>query len=98
MSMNKTELVNAVAEKAELKKVEAEAAVKATIDAISEELTNGGSITLIGFGTFSVLERAARNGKNPRTGEEIKIPAKKVPKFKPGKALSESVNAKKGKK
>jgi DNA-binding protein HU-beta len=95
MSMNKTELVNAVAEKAGLKKVEAEAAVKSTIEAISEELAGGGSVTLIGFGTFSVMERAARNGKNPRTGEEIKIPAKSVPKFKPGKALSESVNTKK---
>lgn len=102
MSMNKTELVNAVAEKTQMKKVDAEAAVKATIEAISEELANNGSVTLIGFGTFSVMERAARTGKNPRTGEAIKIPAKSVPKFKPGKALSESVNvpkkAAKGKK
>ena len=93
MSMNKTELVNAVAEKASLKKVEAEAAVKATMDAISEELSSGGTVTLIGFGTFTVLERAARNGKNPRTGEPLKIPAKNVPKFKPGKALTEGVNS-----
>lgn len=91
--MNKTELVNAVAEKTSMKKIDAEAAVKATIEAISEELINGGSVTLIGFGTFSVVNKQARNGKNPRTGEVIEIAAKKVPKFKPGKALADSVNA-----
>lgn len=92
MSMNKTELVNAVAEKTSMKKVDAEAAVKATIEAISEELVNGGNVTLIGFGTFSVVDKKARNGKNPRTGEAIEIAAKKVPKFKPGKALADNVN------
>jgi DNA-binding protein HU-beta len=99
--MNKTDLINAVAESASLTKVAAEKAIKATFDAISGELKNGGSVTLIGFGTFSVIERKARNGKNPQTGQTIKIPAKKVAKFKPGKALAEAVNpapAKKAKK
>ncbi len=90
--MNKTDLINAVAEGAGLTKVAAEKAIKATLDAISNELKNGGTITLIGFGTFSVIERKARNGKNPQTGETIKIPAKKVAKFKPGKALQDAVN------
>jgi DNA-binding protein HU-beta len=92
MSLNKTELINEVAEKADMTKVDAEKAVKATMDAITEELASGGNVTLIGFGTFSVYERSARTGKNPRTGESLKIPAKKVPKFKAGKALSEAVD------
>lgn len=95
MGLNKTELINAVAAEAEMTKVQAEKAIKSTLNAISGELSNGGSVTLIGFGTFSVLERAARNGKNPQTGATIKIPAKKVAKFKPGKALSEAVAKKK---
>ncbi len=90
--MNKTDLINAVAGETGMSKVDTEKAIKATIDAISGELTNGGSITLVGFGTFSVMERKARTGKNPRTGETIKIPAKKVPKFKAGKALAESIS------
>jgi len=90
--MNKTDLINAVAEGAEVTKVAAEKAIKATFDAVSKELGAGGSVTLIGFGTFSVMERKARTGKNPQTGATIQIAAKKVAKFKPGKALSELVN------
>ncbi|MBX3044663.1 MAG: HU family DNA-binding protein [Candidatus Kapabacteria bacterium] len=90
--MNKQDLINAVAEGSGLKKVEAEKAIKATIDAISGELAGGGNVTLVGFGSFSVFERQARTGKNPQTGASIQIAAKKVAKFKPGKALAESVN------
>ncbi len=90
--MNKTDLINAVAASAEMSKVDAEKAIKATIDSISKSLIAGEGITLVGFGTFSVVERKARTGKNPRTGETIKIPAKKVAKFKPGKLLAESVD------
>jgi len=90
--MNKAQLVEAVAEKCDLSKAKAEQAIKGTIEAISEELNNGGSVQLIGFGTFSVSERAARTGINPKTKESIKIPAKKVAKFKPGKQLSDTIN------
>ena len=85
--MNKTELVAAMAEKAELSKKDSEKALKAFIDVVSEELQKGEKIQLVGFGTFEVSERAARTGKNPQTGAEIKIPASKAPKFKAGKAL-----------
>ncbi len=95
MGLNKTQLINAVAADASLTKVDAEKAVKATFENVADELAGGGNVTLIGFGTFSVYQRAARKGKNPRTGESIKIPAKKVPKFKPGKALTEQVAKKK---
>eukprot|EP01107_Rhizomastix_libera_P005260 TRINITY_DN18545_c0_g1_i1.p1 TRINITY_DN18545_c0_g1~~TRINITY_DN18545_c0_g1_i1.p1 ORF type:complete len:106 (-),score=4.15 TRINITY_DN18545_c0_g1_i1:27-344(-) len=95
MAMNKTDLINAVAGETGMSKVDTEKAIKATIDSISKELAVGGSITLVGFGTFTIMERKARMGKNPRTGESIKIPAKKVAKFKPGKALSEMVSVKK---
>ncbi len=91
MSLNKTQLINTIAGETGLTKVQAEKAVKATFTAISDELKGGGSVTLIGFGTFSVFERAARKGKNPRTGKTIDIAAKNVAKFKPGKALAESV-------
>ncbi len=91
MSMNKTDLINAVAEKAQMTKVDAEKAIKATFDAITNELSQGGKITLIGFGTFEVQERKERTGKNPQTGATMTIPAKKVPKFKPGKALKDVV-------
>lgn len=102
MAMNKAQLISAVAEASGLTKVQAEKAINGTIDAISNELKGGGSLTLVNFGTFSVTNRSARTGKNPQTGAEIQIPAKKVAKFKPGKSLSESVNvvaapAKKGK-
>lgn len=92
MSMNKSQLISAVATNGGMTKVDAEKAIKATFDAISGELGGGGSVTLIGFGTFSVYERKERMGKNPRSGASIKIPAKKVAKFKPGKALTELVD------
>ena len=91
--MNKTELIAAVAEKAELSKKDAEKAVKAFTDVVSEELVNGGKIQLVGFGTFEVSERAAREGRNPQTGKTMKIAACKAPKFKAGKALKDAVNA-----
>ena len=90
--MNKTELIAAVAEKAELSKKDAEKAIKAFTEVISDELVKGEKIQLVGFGTFEVAERAARTGKNPQTGKEIKIPASKAPKFKAGKALKDTVN------
>lgn len=90
--MNKSDLISAVAHATGLSKANSEEAVKATLEAISNELANDGTVTLIGFGTFSVMQRSARQGKNPQTGETINIEAKKVPKFKPGKALSDSVN------
>ena len=80
--MNKTELVAAIAEKAGLSKKDAEGAVKAFTDTVAEQLKAGEKIQLVGFGTFEVAERAARTGKNPQTGEAIKIPASKAPKFK----------------
>lgn len=91
--MNKTELIAAVAEKAEITKKDAEKAVKAFTDVVSEELVNGGKIQLVGFGTFEVSERPAREGRNPRTGETMTIAATKTPKFKVGKALKDMVNA-----
>ena len=91
--MNKTELIAAVAEKAEISKKDAEKAVKAFTDVVSEELVNGGKIQLVGFGTFEVSERPAREGRNPRTGETMTIAATKSPKFKVGKALKDMVNA-----
>ncbi len=91
--MNKMDLVAAVAEKAELSKKDAEAAVKAVFDAVTEALEQGDKVQLIGFGTFEVSERAAREGRNPRTGETMKIEASKMPRFKAGKALKDKVNA-----
>ena len=91
--MNKTELVAAIAEKAGLSKKDAEGAVKAFTDTVAEQLKAGEKIQLVGFGTFEVAERAARTGKNPQTGEAIKIPASKAPKLKAGKALKDAVNA-----
>ncbi|MDX9790822.1 MAG: HU family DNA-binding protein [Candidatus Kapaibacterium sp.] len=90
--MNKADLVHKVAEGADIKKADAERAIKATFEAVSNELAEGGNVTLIGFGTFSVVHKQARTGKNPQTGEVIQIAAKKVAKFKPGKALAELVN------
>ncbi len=89
--MNKTELVAAVATKAELSKKDAEAAVKAVVDSITEALVDGDKVALVGFGTFDVKTRAARTGKNPRTGEVIEIPEAKVPSFKAGSALKDAV-------
>ena len=91
-TMNKTELVNAVAESTELSKKDATKAVDAVFDAIQEALQNGDKVQLIGFGNFEVRERSARKGRNPQTGEEIEIAASRVPAFKPGKALKEAVN------
>lgn len=90
--MNKTELIAAVAEKAELSKKDAEKAIKALTDAVAEELVKGGKVQLVGFGTFEVSERPAREGRNPRTGETMTIAATKTPKFKAGKALKDEVN------
>ncbi len=91
--MNKAEFVAAVADKAGLSKKDAEKAVKAFTEAVSEELAKGGKIQLVGFGTFEIVERAAREGRNPRKPEEkMTIPASKSPKFKPGKALKDAVN------
>lgn len=86
--MNKTELVAAMAEQTNLSKKDAEAALKAFIDVVSEELKKGEKVQLVGFGTFEVSERAAREGRNPQTGETMEIKASKTPKFKAGKALS----------
>ncbi len=90
--MNKTELVAAIAEKTELSKKDSEKALKAFIDVVTEELQKGEKIQLVGFGTFEVIERAAREGRNPLTGEKMKIKASKAPKFKAGKALKDAVN------
>ena len=90
--MNKTELVAAVAAKAEISKKDAEAAVAATFDAITAALADGDKVALVGFGTFAVKERAARQGVNPRTGEKVTIAAAKAPAFKAGKALKDAVN------
>lgn len=92
-TMNKTELVAAIAEKTELTKKDSEKALKAFIDVVSEQLKKGEKIQLVGFGTFEVTKRAARTGKNPQTGKTIKIAACKAPKFKAGKALKDMLNA-----
>lgn len=90
--MNKNELVAEVAESADLSKADAAKAVEAVFDSITGTLKKGGDVRLVGFGTFSVASRAASEGRNPRTGEKIKIPASKLPKFKPGKGLKDAVN------
>lgn len=90
--MNKTELIAAVAEKAEISKKDAEKALKAFVDVITEELKKGEKIQLVGFGTFEVSERAEREGRNPQTKQTITIPASKAPKFKAGKALKDAIN------
>ena len=90
--MNKTELVAAMAEQTNLSKKDAEAALKAFIDVVSEELKKGEKVQLVGFCTFEVSERAAREGRNPQTGETMEIKASKTPKFKAGKALKDMMN------
>ncbi len=92
MNMNRMDLVSAVAKSADLSKKDAEAAVKGVFDAISSALEKGDKVQLIGFGTFDVSERAAREGRNPRTGETMKIAASKTPRFKAGKALKDKLN------
>ncbi|CAM2767223.1 MULTISPECIES: HU family DNA-binding protein [Salinicoccus] len=89
--MNKTDLINAVSDQADLTKKEAGAAVDAVFDTIQESLKNGEKVQLIGFGNFEVRERSARKGRNPQSGEEIEIAASKVPAFKAGKALKDAV-------
>ena len=89
--MNKTNLIDIVAEKADLKKKDAEAAVNAVFAAIEKDLKEGGKIQIAGFGTFEVRERAAKTARNPRTGETIDVPACKVPAFKAGKGLKDKV-------
>lgn len=91
--MNKKELTDAVAKGADCSKAHAESAVNTILKAITDTLTAGDKVTLIGFGTFSTSKRAARKGRNPQTGKEIDIPEKTVVKFKAGKALNESVNS-----
>ena len=91
--MNRTELVAAMAEKTQLSKKDADLALKAFIDVVSEEMQRGEKVQLVGFGTFEVSERAAREGRNPQTGETMTIAASKSPKFKAGKALKDLVNA-----
>ena len=90
--MNKTELVAAMAEQAGLSKKDAEAALKAFTDVVANELKANGKVQLVGFGTFEVSERAAREGRNPQTGETMTIAASKAPKFKAGKALKDLIN------
>lgn len=89
--MNKTELIAAVAEKTDLSKKDADAAVSAVLGAITDALKAGDKIQLVGFGTFEVRNRAAKQGRNPRTGETMIVPASKVPAFKAGKALKDAV-------
>ena len=91
--MNKTELVAAIADEAGLSKKDAEEALKAFTDVVTEELKKGEKVQLVGFGTFEVSERAAREGRNPQTGAAMKIAASKAPKFKAGKALKDLINA-----
>ena len=90
--MNKAELVAAIAEKTELSKKDSEKALKAFIDVVTEELTKGEKVQLVGFGTFEVSARPARTGRNPQTKETITIAASKAPKFKAGKALKDVIN------
>ncbi len=90
--MNKKELIDAIAEKSELTKSQAEKALSSFIDTVSVTLSKGDSVELVGFGKFEVKNRAARDGRNPQTGETIKIKASKVPAFKAGKGLKDTVN------
>jgi DNA-binding protein HU-beta len=89
--MNKTDLINSVAEATQLSKKDATKTVDVVFESILDSLKSGDKVQLIGFGNFEVRERSARKGRNPQTGEEIEIPASKVPAFKPGKALKEAV-------
>ncbi len=92
INMNKSELINAIAASADLSKAAAGRALDAATDAITTALKKGDTVTLIGFGTFKVSKRAARTGRNPRTGAELKIAARKAPAFSAGKALKDAVN------
>ena len=90
--VNKTELIEHIAKNADISKAAATRALESTIGAVRTTLKKGGSVSLVGFGTFAVGKRAARTGRNPRTGEAIKIKAAKIPKFRPGKALKDALN------
>ncbi|MEK7802158.1 MAG: HU family DNA-binding protein [Pseudomonadota bacterium] len=90
--MNKSELVEAVSKKADITKVAAQIAIESVIEVVTKTLKKGDEVRLVGFGTFTVAKRAASTGRNPRTGEAIKIPASKQPKFKAGKELKDAVN------
>ena len=90
--MNKTELVEHIAKHSDISKAAATRALESIVDAVKKTLTKGGTVSLVGFGSFSVGKRAARTGRNPRTGAAIKIKAAKVPKFRPGKALKDHLN------
>ncbi|UXH76461.1 HU family DNA-binding protein [Roseateles amylovorans] len=90
--MNKSELIEHIAKQADISKAAAGRALEAVIGGVKTTLKKNGSVSLVGFGTFSVSERAARSGRNPQTGDAIKIKAAKVPKFRPGKALKDAVN------
>ncbi|MDD6362108.1 MAG: HU family DNA-binding protein [Lachnospiraceae bacterium] len=92
-TMNKTELIAAVAEETELSKKDAERVLKAFTDTIASELKKGDKVQIVGFGTFEVSERQARTGRNPHTGETMEIEASKAPRFKAGKALKDAINA-----
>ncbi len=91
--MNKTELITKIAEKADISKKDAESAVNAFTNVVSDALVDGDKVQIVGFGTFEVTERAARTGRNPKTGETIEIPTSKSPKFKAGKALKDAIKA-----
>jgi DNA-binding protein HU-beta len=90
--MNKTELIEEIASRAELSKSQAQTALEATLDAIQEQVKQGNKVSITGFGNFERRERAARTGRNPQTGEEMQVPASKAPAFKPGKAFKDAVN------
>ena len=90
--MNKTELIQHIASHADISKAAAARALESTIEAVKKTLKKGGTVSLVGFGTFAVGKRAARTGRNPRTGSVIEIKAAKIPKFKPGKTLKNAVN------
>jgi DNA-binding protein HU-beta len=90
--VNKTELIEHIADKSDISKAAAARALTSIIDAVKKTLKKGDTVTLVGFGTFSVSKRAARTGRNPRTGAALKIKAAKVPRFKPGKALKDALN------
>ena len=90
--MNKTELIAHIADHSDISKAAATRALESVVDAVTRTLKKGGTVSLVGFGTFAVGKRAARTGRNPRTGAEIKIKAAKVPKFRPGKALKDHLN------
>lgn len=89
--MNKSELIEAIAKEADISKAAASKALEGMINAVTEALKNGDAVTLVGFGTFYVGERAERNGRNPKTGEPLKIAAAKTPKFRPGKTLKDAL-------